>query len=97
VLTRDLLLRATRAQPAEKRALQFRALHLNLPLVREVADGLGLTPSLRVQAEHDALDGLVQALHCFDPDGLVEFADYAAPLLEQEIVARLPRVSPRRG
>ncbi len=85
VLTRDLLIRAHFAPPTEGRALQFRAMHLNLPLVREVADGLGLDDADRAAVEHDALDGLVLALRAFDPCGDEDFADYAAPFVEGEI------------
>ena len=85
VLTRDLLLRAHVAQPAEGQALQFRALHLNLPLVREIADGFGLDAADRAAVEHDALDGLVQALRAFDAYGDEEFADFAGPFIEREI------------
>ncbi len=85
VLTRDLLLRAHVAQPAEGQALQFRALHLNLPLVREIADGFGLDDADRAAVEHDALDGLVQALRAFDAYGDQEFADFAGPFVEREI------------
>ena len=85
VLTRDLLLRAHHAHPAESQALQFRALHLNLPLVREIADGLGLDEADRAAVEHDALDGLVQALGAFDAYGDQHFADFAAPFVEREI------------
>jgi hypothetical protein len=92
VLTRDLLLRAALAQPGESRALQFRALHLNLPLVGEVADRLGLTPSQRRRVEHAALDGLARAIREFDPAGSEEFAVVACSQIEQEIVAR--RVTP---
>ena len=90
VLTRDLLLRAARAQPAESHALQFRALHLNLPLVGEVAEGLGLTEERRLTVEHAALDGLLQAMRLFDPFGADEFADFAIPFVEQRIVSQLP-------
>jgi DNA-directed RNA polymerase specialized sigma subunit len=85
VLTRDLLLRAHRAQPTEGQALQFRALHLNLPLVRAIADGLGLDDADRAAVEHDALDGLVQALRAFDACGVHDFADFASPFVEREI------------
>ena len=88
VLTRDLLLRAARAQPAESHALQFRALHLNLPLVGEVAERLALTPRERGRLEHAALDGLAQAIRDFDPSGPDEFAEVAASLIEREILAR---------
>src|SRR5262245_31150534 len=61
VLTRDLLVRARHCQPTEGRALQFRALHLNLPLIGEVADTLGLSAQQREAVEHCALDGLFEA------------------------------------
>jgi DNA-directed RNA polymerase specialized sigma subunit len=89
VLTRDLLLRAHVAQPAEGQALQFRALHLNLPLVREIADGFGLDDADRAAVEHDALDGLVQALRAFDAYGDQEFTDFAGPFVEREILRTL--------
>jgi len=89
VLTRDLLLRAHLAQPTEGQALQFRALHLNLPLVREIADRLGLSESDRAAVEHNALDGLLQALRAFDPCGNDDFADFAAPMLERQMLRTL--------
>ena len=85
VVTRDLLLRAHRAQTAESRALRFRALHLKLPLVREIADGLVLEEADRTAVEHDAMDGLVQALRAFDACGDQDFADFASPFVEREI------------
>jgi DNA-directed RNA polymerase specialized sigma subunit len=98
VLTRDLLLRAARAQPAESHALQFRALHLNLPLVGEVADGLHMDGAERAALEHVALDGLAQAMRLFDPFGEDEFADFAMAFVEHQIVSHLPPdVSRRRG
>jgi DNA-directed RNA polymerase specialized sigma subunit len=89
VLTHDLLLRAHLAQPTERQALQFRALHLNLPLVREIADGFGLDQADRAAVEHDALDGLVQALRAFDAGGDQDFADFASPFVEREILRTL--------
>jgi hypothetical protein len=99
VLTRDLLLRAARAQPGESRALQFRALHLNLPLIGEVADRLGLTGLERTRIEHAALDGLAQALGVYDPCGTDDFVTVAVPMVEREIGRLLPTppVSRRRG
>jgi DNA-directed RNA polymerase specialized sigma subunit len=94
VLTRDLLLRAARAQPAESHALQFRALHLNLPLVGEVAEGLGLAEETRLSVEHAALDGLLQAMRVFDPYGADEFADFALPFVEQRIISQLSTARP---
>jgi hypothetical protein len=91
VLTRDLLLRAVHARPAECHALQFRALHLNLPLVGEVADRLGLTEAQRHAVEPAALDGLVEAIRAFDPDGTEEFADFAVTFVERQVLAHLPR------
>jgi hypothetical protein len=93
VLTRDLLLRAAHAQPGESRALQFRALHLNLPLVGEVADRLALSARERGRLEHAALDGLAQAIRDFDPSGPDEFAEVATSLIEREVLAR-QRVAP---
>ena len=98
VLTRDLLLPAAQAQPAERHALQFRALHLNLPLVGEVADGLHLDRTERAALEHVAIDGLAQAMRLFDPFGEDEFADFAMAFVEHQIVSHLPPdVSRRRG
>jgi hypothetical protein len=97
VLTRDLLVRAACAQPAERQALLFRALHLNLSLVGTVADDLGLAAPQRCQIEHGALDALAQALRSFDPFGDEDFADFAVLVVEQQIVAQLPVVSARRG
>ncbi len=88
VLTRDLLLRAAQAQPGEARALEFRALHLNLPLVAEVAERLGLTAAERARFEHAALDGLAQALRGFDPNGPDEFAEVASRRVEHEMLAQ---------
>ena len=90
-LTRDLLLRAAGAQPEEGHALQFRALHLNLPLISDIVDGLGIGEDQRSAAEHDALDGLARAMRAFDPSGEEEFADFAAPFVE-EAIARVPRL-----
>jgi hypothetical protein len=81
VLTRDLLVRAAYAPRGEARALEFRALHLNLPLVGEVAERLGLTDRELRAAEHDAIHGLLEAVHAFDPYGEQEFADVAASYL----------------
>jgi len=89
VQTRDLLVRAAYAPPGEARALQFRALHLNLPLVADVVGRLGLTGEQRTEAEHDAIDGLLEAVHAFDPYGEHEFADVAAPYVEQRLQLRL--------
>ena len=94
VLSRDLLLRAARAQPAESHALQFRALHLNLPLVGEVAEGLGLADATRLSVEHAALDGLLEAMRVFDPYGADDFADFALPFVEQRIISQLPTARP---
>jgi DNA-directed RNA polymerase specialized sigma subunit len=85
VLTRDLLRRAHRARPTEGRALQFRALHLNLPLVGVIAEAVGLDRSERRPVEHAAMDGLVQALRVFDPYGDLDFTDFATPFVEREI------------
>jgi hypothetical protein len=97
VLTRDLLVRAACAQPAERQALLFRALHLNLSLVGTVADGFGLTTSQCCQVEHGALEALAHALRSFDPFRDEDFADFAVPVVEQQIVAQLPMVSARTG
>jgi hypothetical protein len=91
ILTRDLLLRAHHAQPMECHALQFRALHLNLPLIGDLAEGLGLEPAERSAVEPDALDALLQALWFFDPSGDEDFADFAVPFVEHEIVVHLRR------
>ena len=96
VLTRDLLLRAAHAQPGESRALQFRALHLNLPLAGEVSDRLGLAGTQRVRAEHAALDGLAQAIRDYDPLGADDFAVVAAALIERQVVAQLTAPRPTR-
>jgi hypothetical protein len=100
VLTRDVLVRAAYAPPGEARALEFRALHLNLPLVAEVAGRLGLDGDQLAETEHDAIDGLLQAVRAFDPYGEPEFADVAAPYIEQRLAAgpvspRTPPPSPR--
>jgi hypothetical protein len=90
VLTRDLLVRASHAQPGEARALEFRALHLNLPLVGEVAGRLGLAEAQRTRVEHAALDGLHEAVRLFDPYGAVDFAAFAGPFVERQILAHQP-------
>ena len=82
VLTRDLLVRASVAGLAEGQALRFRALHLNLPLVVEVADRLGLTDAQRTRTEHAALEGLHEAVRLFDPYGEADFAVFAAAFVE---------------
>lgn len=98
ILTRDLLLRAALAQPGESRALEFRALHLNLPLVGEVCDRLGLAGPERSRVEHAALDGLARAIREFDPSGPEEFAEVAGRRIEQQVRAQraLPRPSARQ-
>ena len=95
VLTRDLLVRAAYAPPGEARALEFRALHLNLPLVAEVAGRLGLTGEELTDAEPDAIDGLLEAVGDFDPYGEREFADVAASYVEQRLRQRAGFISPR--
>lgn len=90
-LTRDLLRRAARAGDGERQALRFRALHLNLPLVGEVAERLELTPVQRDAGEHHALEGLLAAIQAFDPDAEVDFSDFAAPFVEQQLSTHLPR------
>jgi hypothetical protein len=85
VLTRDLLVRAAYAPRGEARALEFRALHLNLPLVAEVAGLLGLTGEQLTDAEHAAIEGLLEAVGAFDPYGEREFADVAASYVEQRL------------
>lgn len=102
VLTRDLLVRAAYAAPGEARALEFRALHLNLPVIDEVAARLGLDERQLAEAEHDALDGLLEAVRGFDPYGEQEFTDLATTCvrrrLERHCVAgpALPRRRPVR-
>jgi hypothetical protein len=91
VLTRDLLRRAGSAGPAESHALQFRALHLNLPLVGDVADRLGLSEHQRGLVEHHALNGLAEAIRTFEAFGDNEFDDYATLLIERQILTHLPR------
>jgi DNA-directed RNA polymerase specialized sigma subunit len=92
VLTRDLLTRASRAGFGESQALRFRALHLNLPLVAEVADRLELTDAERTRSEAAALDGLQEAVRLYDPTGDAEFAEFATPFVEWQI-----RLHVRRG
>jgi hypothetical protein len=94
ILTRDLLLRAGRAAPGESRALQFRALHLNLSLVRELIDDLGLPAADREALEHRALDGLLLAVRIFDPAGEEDFAAFATPVIGR-LVADDPSLSRR--
>lgn len=95
ILTRDLLVRAAHARPAEARALEFRALHLNLPVVAEVCDRLGLTASQRRHVEHHALNGLHEAVRCYDPFGDEDFTEVAAAYVEKEVRRRLPGPSLR--
>jgi hypothetical protein len=90
VLTRDLLVRAAHAAPGEARALEFRALHLNLPLIGEVADRVGVTQLQRRRVEHAALDGLHEAVRVFDPYGERDFTEFAAPFIERQIRTHLP-------
>ena len=90
MLTRDLIVRARHSPIGEGRALQFRALHLNLPLVAEVADALELTASEREAAEPAALDGLFQAVRRYDPWGDHDFATFATPFVRAQMVAHLP-------
>ncbi len=96
VLTRDLIVRARHSPIGEGRALQFRALHLNLPLVAEVADALELTSSEREAVEPAALDGLLQAVRRYDPWGDRDFATFATPFVRAHVVAHLPTAR-RRG
>ncbi|MFZ2014402.1 MAG: hypothetical protein WAV00_11310 [Nocardioides sp.] len=90
VLTRDLIVRARHSPVGEGRALQFRALHLNLPLVAEVADALELTATERKAVETAALDGLFQAVRRFDPWGDHDFATFAMPFVRAQMVTHLP-------
>ena len=94
VQTRDLLVRAAYAPPGEAQVLELRALHLNLPLVAEAADRLGLTGEQLTEAEHVAMDGLLEAVRAFDPYGELEFADIAPSYVEQRLSAAA-RVGPR--
>jgi hypothetical protein len=87
VLTRDLLVRARHCPPDEGRALQFRALHLNLPLIGEVADALGLTVEEREAVEHRALDGLFEAVRLYDPWDVGDFAAFATPFIRAQMLA----------
>lgn len=101
VLTRDLLVRAAYAPPGASRALVFRALHLNLPVVAEVAERIGLAGQNLTAAEPAAIDALLEAVHDFDPFGEQDFTDLAASYVEQRLTAvavispRTPRPSPR--
>jgi DNA-directed RNA polymerase specialized sigma subunit len=88
MLTHDLLLRATHAQPAESHALQFRALHLNLPTISEVADRLRLSSDERDAVEEDALNALLRAIEAFDPEGGQDFADFSLPFVEGAVARR---------
>jgi DNA-directed RNA polymerase specialized sigma subunit len=85
VLTRDLLLRAHRSSSGEARALEFRVLHLNLPLVRGAADDLGLTGARRARAERDGLEGLLEAVRQYDPYDDRDFAEVATPMVEHRM------------
>jgi DNA-directed RNA polymerase specialized sigma subunit len=94
-LTRDLVVRARQAEPGERRSLQFRALHLNLPLVGEVADELDLTEHERQVVEHAALDGLYEAVRRFDPWDQDDFAAFAVPYVRTQMVTHLPAAQRR--
>jgi hypothetical protein len=101
VQTRDLLVRAAYAPPGEAQVLELRALHLNLPLVAAAAGRLGLSGEQLTEAEHVAMDGLLEAVRAFDPYGELEFADLAASYVEQRLGAadglsrRTPPPAPR--
>lgn len=95
MLTRDLIVRARHSPVGEGRALQFRALHLNLPLVGGIADDLELSPQEREAVEPAALDALFWAVRRYDPWGDHDFATFAAPFVRARIIAELP-VSRRR-
>jgi hypothetical protein len=94
VLTRELLVRAAYAPPGAARALVFRALHINLPLVAEVADRMGLSGQRLTDAEPAAIDALLEAVHDFDPFGERDFAELAASYVEQRFLA-VAVLSPR--
>jgi DNA-directed RNA polymerase specialized sigma subunit len=96
VLTRDLLLRAAQSAPGECRALHFRALHLNLPLVRQVTDRLAPSAETADGLEHCALEGLLRALRTFDAACEHDFGAFAASVIESEVLANLPRPSGAR-
>lgn len=85
VLTRDLLVRASRTAHGEGQALRFRALHLNLHLVAVVADRLGLNDAERARVEYAALDGLHEAVRLFDPYDEGDFAAFATPFVERQL------------
>lgn len=96
VLIRDLLVRAAHAgHPGEARSLEFRALHLSLPLVGTVAARMGLCEEQRRAVEHHALDGLLDAVRLFDPFGPTDFEDFAQLHVERAIRAHLPRAALR--
>jgi hypothetical protein len=94
VLTHDLLARASRASHGEGQALRFRALHLNLTVIGEVADRMGLTDAERERTEQAALDGLHEAVRSFDPYGEAGFADVATSLVERAIRRHLRTDNP---
>jgi DNA-directed RNA polymerase specialized sigma subunit len=89
-LTRDLIVRARHARPGEERSLQFRALHLNLPLVGEVAESLALTPTECAVVEHAGIDGLYEAVRRYDPWSEHDFATFATPFVRTQMVTHLP-------
>ena len=95
VVTRDLLARASRSQPGEAESLQFRALHLNLSVVGETAERMGLSPDQRIAVEHHALEGLHQAVRRYNPYADGDFSAYAEELVEHEIRAHLPQATLR--
>lgn len=91
ILTRDLLVRAAHARPGEARALEFRALHLNLPVIGDVSERLGLTASQRRHVEHHALDGLHEAVCAYDPFDDADFTEVATAYVEEQVLRHLPR------
>ena len=93
VLTRDLLVRARHARPGERRALEFRVLHLNLVLVTEVTERLGVTRAECRRLEHHALEALHEAVQRYDPYDEPDFAEVAGVLIEERLRPRLLRLS----
>jgi DNA-directed RNA polymerase specialized sigma subunit len=89
VVTRDLLRRAARAEAEEAHACQFQALHLNLPLLSEILDRLGLRARERARADRVGMAALAEAIAAFDPYGRDDFDTVATAYVVRSLRARL--------
>ena len=88
VLTRDLLVRAAHARNGAAQDLRFRVLHLNLSLIADTAARLGLTAEQLAEAEHLAIDGLLDAVRAYDPYDEPDFDEVASSYLERSLLRR---------